>query len=65
MRVLKKIALSEPSPIILEKIEQLAIKLGIDEKELMRLYIDMKINFIKESLLKQSFPAGFYFYLNV
>lgn len=42
MRILKKLALSEPSPIILEKIEQLAIRLGIDEKELMKLYIDMK-----------------------
>ena len=31
MRILKKLALSEPSPIILEKIEQLAIRLGVDE----------------------------------
>lgn len=42
MRALKRIVLSEPSTAILEKIEQFAIKLGIDEKELMKLYVDVK-----------------------
>ena len=57
MRVLKKIALSEPSPIILEKIEQLAIKLGIDEKELMRLYIDMKNKLHKRKFAETEFSS--------
>lgn len=55
MKILKKVALSEPSPIILEKIEQLAIKLGIDEKELMKLYIEMKNKLHKNRFAETDF----------
>jgi hypothetical protein len=48
LRVLRKIILSEPSPLVIEKIERLAIKLGMDEKELMKLYVEMKNKFHRD-----------------
>ncbi len=55
LRVLRRIALSEPSPMIFEKIERLAIKLGMDEKELMKLYIDVKNKLHKDKFVKTDF----------
>ena len=42
LRILRRLALSEPSPRIIESLEKLAIRMNIDEKEVMRIYIEMK-----------------------
>jgi hypothetical protein len=55
LKVIKKIALSEPSPLILEKIEQLAIRMGMDEKELMKLYVEVKNKLHRERFSKTRF----------
>lgn len=55
LRVLRKIALSEPSPMIFEKIEHLALKLGMDERELMKLYIDLKNKLHRDRFVKTEF----------
>jgi hypothetical protein len=55
LNVLRKIALSEPSPMIFEKIEQFAIKLGMDEKELMKLYIELKNKLHRKRFVKTDY----------
>ncbi len=48
MRLMKKLAKSKLSGITIGKLEQLAAKMGVDEKELLQLYIDTKNNALKE-----------------
>jgi len=55
LRVLRRIALSEPSPRIIESLEKLAIRMNIDEKEVMRIYIEMKNKMHVEQFKNSSF----------
>jgi len=42
MRIVKKIARTKLSGVALQKLEQLATKVGVEEKELFQLYVDTK-----------------------
>ena len=44
MRLMKKLAKSKLSGITIGKLEQLAAKMGVDEKQLLQLYVDTKNN---------------------
>ncbi|UCG45633.1 MAG: DUF116 domain-containing protein [Candidatus Bathyarchaeota archaeon] len=44
IRLMKKLAKSKLSGITIGKLEQLAAKMGVDERELLQLYIDTKNN---------------------
>ncbi|MDH5595718.1 MAG: DUF116 domain-containing protein [Candidatus Bathyarchaeota archaeon] len=48
MRLMKKLAKSKLSGITIGKLEQLAAKMGVDEKELLQLYVDTKNNASKK-----------------
>ena len=43
MRVVKTLAKTKVSSLAIDKLEQLANKVGVDEKELFELYIETKI----------------------
>ncbi len=42
MKAIKKISKMKFSGLVLEKLEQLAVKLGVDERELLKIYVEMK-----------------------
>ena len=42
MRVIGKLAKSKVSEIMIGKLEQVAAKMGVDEKELFQLYVETK-----------------------
>ncbi|RLE49971.1 MAG: DUF116 domain-containing protein [Candidatus Methanomethylicota archaeon] len=42
MKAIKRISKLKFSGLILEKLEQLAVKLGVDERELLRIYVEIK-----------------------
>ena len=42
MRIVKKIAKTKLSGVALQKLEQLATKVGVEEKELFQLYVETK-----------------------
>lgn len=42
MRIVKKIAKTKLSGVAIQKLEQLATKVGVEEKELFQLYVDSK-----------------------
>ena len=44
IRLMKKLAKSKLSGITIGKLEQLAAKMGVDERELLQLYVDTKNN---------------------
>lgn len=44
MRFIKKLSKTKVSGIAVEKLEQLAAKMGVDEKQLLQLYVDTKNN---------------------
>ncbi len=48
MRVVKKIAKTKFSGVAIQKLEQLASKVGVEEKELFRLYVESKNGSLRE-----------------
>lgn len=48
MRVVKKIAKTKLSGVALQKLEQLATKVGVEEKELFQLYVETKNRSLKK-----------------
>ena len=49
MRIVKKIAKTKISSVALQKLEQVATKMGVEETELLRLYIETKNRSLIES----------------
>ncbi len=48
MRIVKKIAKTKFSGVALQKLEQLATKVGVEEKELFQLYVESKNGSLRE-----------------
>jgi hypothetical protein len=55
MEIIKKLAKSRVSEIALEKIESLATKAGIDENQLLNLYVDIKNSAYRKKFASVSF----------
>jgi len=49
MRIVKKLAKTKLSSLALHKLEQIANKLGVEEKELFQLYVEAKNRSLRES----------------
>ncbi|RLG61058.1 DUF116 domain-containing protein [Candidatus Geothermarchaeota archaeon] len=55
IQALRKLLSAKPSPIILRNLELLAHRMGIDERELMKIYVDMKNSLHKNDFIKVAY----------